>query len=166
MAARQSLHDERLCAFQSNFQFRWGKYLFAPHYRFFALSDSLKRQFPEYKIDNFYKPILTHCFLRDSENFEVPALTHQARSDFKCFNYKDWSFDALSALMQLKMDENGNLTSTLYERKINNSGFMKLKVNCKQPGRLTVMFAEVVPAGLWIMILPIRNILRKIIFIF
>ena len=117
--------------------------------------------FPEYKIDRSYKPVRTFRRRRDPGKVEVPAWTHQVRPTFKCFEYNELSFDAYSALKQLQPDENGPIVSTLYEGRINNSGFVRLKVNCKAPGKLTLMFAEVAPDHY---VLPVKQTTNNAIF--
>lgn len=103
--------------------------------------------FPEYKIDNSYKAVRTIRRRRDPSVVESMDWFQKPRPDFKCFGQDEVTYDAYSALRQLSLDENGPIVSTFYEGRINNSGFIRLKVNCKSPCRLTLMFAEVVPDG-------------------
>lgn len=100
---------------------------------------------PDYRIDRSYKPVRTIRRSRDPEVIDAPYTISVPRKDLKCFAHEELAFDAYSALKQLSCDPAGNIVSTLYEGRINNSGFIRLKVDCRKPGRLTVMFAEVAP---------------------
>lgn len=102
---------------------------------------------PAYRIDRSYAPVRTIRRSRDPRIVEVPAQIGVPRDDFLCYDHSDLDFDAYSALKQLRCQEDGPILSTLYEGRINNSGFIRLKVNCISPCRLTLMFAEVVPEG-------------------
>lgn len=102
--------------------------------------------FPEYKMDSSYKPVRTFRRGRDLQ-VETQNRYYDDRPSFKCYRHGDLEFDAYTDLKQLTYDENGPIVSTLYGGRINNTGFIRLKVNCKTPGRLTVMFSEIAPGN-------------------
>ncbi len=92
--------------------------------------------FPDYKIDTSYKAIRTFRRSRQKDLAEVNAHIQDPRPDFKCYPYNDPDYcNTYTDLKQLVCDEQGSIVSTLYAGKINNTGFIRLKVNCKVPGK-------------------------------
>ncbi len=102
---------------------------------------------PEYKIDRSYIPAGTlRRFVSNEtitpgrwDNYLEPG----GEPGFKCFKSSELEFDPYTLLRRLKQSGNGNIFSTLYRGRINNTGFIKVRVNCRKPGMLAVIFAEV-----------------------
>jgi hypothetical protein len=102
-----------------------------PDFRYLARTVPL----PDYKIDFSYKPVRTFRRRRLDCKVEHIARISEPREDFKCYSNGELAYDTFALLKQLTCDDQGPIISTLYCGKINNTGFIRLKVNCKVPGR-------------------------------
>jgi len=105
---------------------------------------------PEYAIDRSYQPVRKvrrQCKeaieIGKSDNFLEPV----REQGFKCFSFSELEFNAYTFLKRYVRDDNGPVIGKLYRGRINNTGFIKLTVNCKVPGSLVVMFAETEAPG-------------------
>ena len=100
---------------------------------------------PHYRHDTSYIPGRTLRLAawkppqkEQEENFLRPDSSH----GFKCYDYDDLDFNAYVFLKGLIHDRHGDIISTLYEGRINNTGFVNLTFNCLRPGIVVLTFAE------------------------
>ena len=106
--------------------------------------------FPEYRIDHSYTPQRSlrrtlsgeKVVRRRWDNYLEP----DGEPGFKCFKFDELEFDAYTLLHRLQKSDTGNICSTFYKGRINNTGFIRLKVDCRRPGLLAVIFSETAQA--------------------
>ncbi len=116
---------------------------------------------PEYAIDRSYRKIKTlrRSYRKDAgllpdaapgtafgvsgtQGVQNRALTLVGKNGFKGYHQEELDVNAFLELGRYVRDDKGEIVSTLFAGKINNTGFVQVRVNCTKPGRLVVMFAE------------------------
>lgn len=100
---------------------------------------------PTYSMDTSYVPV-KQVRRRYDASVEIPYVRYVndvGKDGFKGFQIDELKLNMFAEVNRYVKDDNGPIASSLYCGRINNTGFLRLKVNCKKPGRLVVMTAEV-----------------------
>ena len=99
---------------------------------------------PECAIDSSYQVVK---LLRRRYDPSVPItnsrfLDRVGENGFKGFRKEEMEFNSYAELHRYVRDDNGPIETTLYEGRINNTGFLRATVRCTVPGRFVAMFSE------------------------
>ena len=111
---------------------------------------------PAYKIDKSYRPVKTlrrtyadkpqtatdRAVNLAGEPTANRAVTLAGQPGYKGFTPQEVELNAHAEIARYRRDDNGTIVSTLYRGKINNTGFIKLRLVCHRPGRLVVLYDE------------------------
>ncbi|MBE6358228.1 MAG: hypothetical protein E7057_03155 [Lentisphaerae bacterium] len=99
---------------------------------------------PKYKIDKSFQPVKTlrRSYVNEPLAKMDRSVTLAGKEGYKGFPEQELEVNAYSEIPRYRLDDNGTIISTLYRGKTDNTGFIKIRVVCHQPGRLVVLYDE------------------------